>query len=255
MFIKTMKELDLRQSAHPKGKSIIKVPKGAEVETAGTKYIWKNGIPYIKAKYKGMIGYISARYLLGMVLSVKEGNGQYPRIAYVSNGQNSKKIKLPDKTKCNNQFIKSHGCSIEATCIGVQKRVGLKSLTTLYSFAKTNVSGRTGSKLTISGVSVLSNKISKRTVARFFRPTNKTQAKNRILKELKLGHFVAFEQKNPIHTNILIGFKPNGKIALASYGKVKEVSITWVVNSMIYGKSKRNWFKGQDSDCGIVIFE
>ena len=67
-----------------------------------------------------------------------------------------------------------------------------------------------------------------------------------------------FEQKSPIHTNIIIGRAANGKYVIATNGKVKKVTLNYLIKKALKGykseKKQCNWWNGRSAaGAGYVI--
>lgn len=260
MKLNTISSKSLREKPLHTSKALITVPAGGEVNITGKKYIYDGKIPYIKAIYNGHIGYVNARYVKGLVLKIsKTNNSKYPKKITVSNGTSSGLvIKDPQQKKFNN-FCKKHGCSVAAVTVALQLHKILKSPSEVWAYAKSHLGGYTGSKLTIYGTAKVINKYLGKTVATW-KPNNgkhDSEIVKDIQKSIKNGDFVLMEQKNPIHTNIIVGRSPNGKIVIATNGTTKETSIKHLVKISLHGtrdKSKqKNWFKGSKYGAGYVI--
>lgn len=186
---------------------------------------------------------------------IKTDNPKYPRIVVLSDGT---KLKIPLQYKWNS-FCKSHGCSIVGVQIALQ-RLGINmNPNQVYNWCKAHISGYTGSKLTIYGTMLAINGISKSKAATWYPITgtdkNKEATHKRIKKCIMNGGIVLFEQRNPIHTNVLVGSRKGG-LYNATNGVVKKTTIGAMYKVALHGyaseSKQRNWFKGSKYCAGIV---
>lgn len=124
---------------------------------------------------------------------------------------------------------------------------------------KKHLGGYTGSKLTIFGIEKAVNKIAGKKIATWKgcpADANK-RIRNDIQKAIHDGHIVLLEQKNPIHTNVIIGRSVDGKYVVATNGTTKKVTMNWLIKMVLHGKAGRknqaNWWKGTAHGAGYVI--
>ena len=149
MVLQTISRINLRQSASKTAPVKCVVPASVDVAIIGTKIIWKDNVPFVKATYNGQRGFINGRYLRGLVLKVKgRDNAKYPKLAVIASGRASRRIKIPQQTKFG-AFCEKHGCSMAAATIALQYRRILKAPAEVHQYAKKQLGGYTGSKLTI----------------------------------------------------------------------------------------------------------
>lgn len=164
---------------------------------------------------------------------IKRRNEKYPLKVKLSDG---KKLIIPKQSKFTNEFLKKHGCSLMAEYIalqfiGIKKiRVGKKSLgiypINLLKWHKENTPGEIYAKVTVKGVSEGINKIGKgKGTAKYY----KTVTAERIEKAIDAGNLVIMEQKDPIHTIVLLPDKEG--CFMASHGKVTKVSIAKITKT------------------------
>ena len=146
-----------------------------------------------------------------------------------------------------------------AASIALQFRGITKSPYEVYSYAKKHFGGYTGSKLTIFGIEKVVNKIAGKKIAVWKgcpEGTNK-RIRTDIQKAIHDGHIVLLEQKNPIHTNAVIGRDIDGKYVIATNGTTKKVTMNWLIKTVLHGKAGRknqaNWWKGTAHGAGYVI--
>ena len=206
MVLQTISRINLRQSASKTAPVKCVVPASVDVTIIGTKIIWKDNVPFVKATYNGQQGFINGRYLRGLVLKVKgRDNAKYPKLAVIASGRASRRIKIPQQTKFG-AFCQKHGCS-----------------------------------MAWKGCPTDANK----------------RIRNDIQKAIHDGHIVLLEQKNPIHTNVIIGRSIDGKYVVATNGTTKKVTMNWLIKTVLHGKAGRknqaNWWKGTAHGAGYVI--
>lgn len=193
----------------------------------------------------------------------KDNNEHYPvRVDY----DNGSHILIPDNHKFGS-FCKKHGCSMAAASIalqflGVKQKDGtVWNLDELYKYARKHVSGYNGSKLTVYGAKILINKIAGGKRAKWYPITgrNNRDVKKRIRRALRTGKIVIFEQKDPIHTVVFLGFNEKGdKVRIATYGKVQGGKLNDQINKKaLHGctgvEKQQNWFKGASYGAGYTI--
>lgn len=186
-------------------------------------------------------------------------NSKYPKRVKMEDGT---KIRIPQQKKFNS-FCQSHGCSIAAVNIGLQYLGVKRGLNRIYNWCKKNISGYTGSKLTIYGTMLAINGISGTKKAKWY-PVTSASVKNpdadikRIRKALKAGGCVLMEQKNPIHTNVVIATRKGG-VYIATNGTVKQTSIKKLMNQALTGEKsesqQQKWFKSSKYGAGYVIIQ
>lgn len=195
------------------------------------------------------------------ILSVK--NPRYTKKLVLNDGT---KIALP-KPGAFGAFEKKHGCSLRnGVCIGLQflkirqSDGSLWNPKEIYAWAKKNVRGYTGSKLTIYGVAKVINGISHHTRAKWYPITTKNTAN--VIRSIKAALndncIVLFEQKNPIHTVAFMGYDKKGRLVIIDNGNIKRSSVRGQVrNKALRGKEKSseqtNWFKSAEKAAGYVI--
>lgn len=192
------------------------------------------------------------------ILSVK--NPKYTSRLVMDDGT---KILIP-KPYVWGAFEKSHGCSLRnGVCIALQylkvrqSDGSIWNPKEIYKWAKKNVRGYTGSKLTIYGTVKVINGISHHPKAKWYPITGKNNAEviKNIKNALKGNCIVLFEQRNPVHTVAFVGYGKKGRLMVIDNGKVKKSSVrAQVKNKALHGGNKHtNWFKSSDMGAGYVI--
>lgn len=147
----------------------------------------------------------------------KTKNPKYPLKVTLKNGT---KITVPKQSKMSNAFLRKHGCSLMAEYVALQFLGVHKWPINIYRWHKKYDKAHVKAKVTVKGVSVGINKQCKgKGSATYY----KVPTKAKMAEALKAGHAVILEQKNPIHTIIII---PDGGVNyLVNYGKVSKANI------------------------------
>ena len=259
MVLQTVSQINIRQAASKTASVVCTAPANTDVDIIGTKIIWKDNIPFVKVSYKGKRGFTNGRYLRGLILKAKNQKSvKYPKMAVIASGRASRRIKIPQQKKFGS-FCQKHGCSMAAASIALQFRGIIKSPYEVYQYAKKHLGGYTGSKLTIFGIEKAINKIAGKKIGTWKSCTENANKKIRIDIEEAIhdGHIVLLEQKNPVHTNVIIGRDISGKYVIATNGTTKKVTMNWLIKTVLHGKSGRknqtNWWKGSSHGAGYVI--
>lgn len=258
MKLKTINSIELKKSAKKSSSTLLQIPQNTEVKVIGKKIKYDNNTPFVKVQYNSVTGFANAKYILGLFIDSKStGNKKYPQKATIANGDNSIKIKIPQQTQFGS-FCKLHGCSVAAVTVALQLHDILLSPSGVHTFAKSFLSGYTGSKLTIYGTKrVINKKCPNKAVWKPF-TGDKAAVKENIENAISKGYFVLFEQKSPIHTNIIIGRSASGKYVIATNGKVKKVTLNYLIKKALKGykseKKQCNWWNGRSAaGAGYVI--
>lgn len=177
---------------------------------------------------------------------------------------NGHRILIPQQKEFGT-FCRNHGCSVTACsialqCIGKNQSDGtVWNPKEVYQRAKKSLGGFNNNKLTIWGCKSIINKIAGHEVA-FWRanPGNKdTQIRETITRELRAGHVVIFEEKNPIHTVIFLGIDVTGKWITATNGRITKRSPSAEARRGLHGMAgaanQKNWWSGKAHGSGYVI--
>ena len=258
MKLKTFDSVDLKATSKNSSSTLLTVPKNNEIEVIGRKIKKDGNKLYLKVKYNGVVGYVDPTYIIGLFIdSKKTNNKKYPKKAIISNNGEKIVLKIPQQTQFG-EFCKLHGCSVAAVTTALQIHNILLSPSSVHTYAKSFLSGYTGSKLTIYGCyKVINKKCPGKAVWKPFTGDDKDKVKENIENAIKKGYLVLFEQKNPIHTNTIIGRAVNGKYVIATNGTIKKVTLNYLIKKALKGykseKKQRNWFKGSQYGAGYVI--
>ena len=179
---------------------------------------------------------------------------------------NDKKLLIPQQKQFG-EYCRNHGCSVTACSIALQF-VGVKQRDEtvwnpkeVYEYAKEHIPGFNGSKLSIWGCKSVINKIAGKEVA-FWHSNNgrhDTSIRGNIDKQLRNGHIILFEEKDPVHTVVLLGIDKKGRYIVATNGRVVRRSRAGEIRKALYGmtgaKNQKNWWSGRDHGAGYVVIK
>ena len=151
---------------------------------------------------------------------VKRNNEKYPYKVICSN---KKSLIIPKQQKFSNAWLRAHGCSLVAEYIALQWGGVKKSIAWLLDWHKKNTPSQVKSKVTVKGVSQGINEIAgKKLKATYYREVTL----DRLRAALDKGYLVIMEQKNPIHSVVLL--PDTDGVFVASNGTVKRELIAKV---------------------------
>lgn len=162
----------------------------------------------------------------------KTGDKKYPLKITLSTGES---IIIPRQSQFENKWLNKHGCSLMAEYIafqwlGVKKiKVGKKRVhpypINLLRWHKKHtpedIAAKVLIKAIVDGVAELTDGR-----AKYY----KTVTKARMTEALDKGKLVVFEQKDPIHTVILI---PDDGVWVASHGTVKKTTVGMMMKTVL----------------------
>ena len=154
----------------------------------------------------------------------KRNSKKYPIEITLTDGT---KMIIPRQSQFSNEWLKKHGCSIMAEYIALQwlgvktvkvngKNKGLYPIN-LLRWHKKNTPDDIAAKVMLTGVEKGIDDLSKGD-GKYYKHTTR----DRMRDALDKGNLVIYEQKDPIHTVILI--PDEGKIWIANHGTVKETT-------------------------------
>ena len=179
---------------------------------------------------------------------------------------NDKKLLIPQQKQFGG-FCQRHGCSVTACSIALQfVEVKQEDGTVwnpreIYQYAKKHIPGYNGSKLTIWGCKSVINKIAGHEVA-FWHSNNgrhDTSIRADIDNNLREGNIILYEEKNPIHTVVLLGIDKKGRYIVATNGRVVRRSRAGEIRKALHGmtgaKNQKNWWSGRDHGAGYVVIK
>ena len=76
---------------------------------------------------------------------------------------------------------------------------------------------------------------------------------------LREGNIILFEEKNPIHTVVLLGIDIKGRYIVATNGRVVRRSRAGEIRKALHGmtgaKNQKNWWSGRDHGAGYVVIK
>ena len=160
---------------------------------------------------------------------VKTKDPKYPLKITLMTGET---MLIPRQSQFDNQWLRKHGCSIMAEYIAMQwlgvKKVGKVKLwpITLLRWHRKHTPDMIAAKLMIKGIPAAILVLSSGS-AKYY----KTVTKARMNKALADGKLVIFEQKDPIHTVILI--PDGGNVYVATYGTVRKTTVEKMMKTVL----------------------
>lgn len=152
---------------------------------------------------------------------IKKNNKKFPYKIKFSDGT---KVPVPSQHDFPQSFIRSHGCSLSAFYMALRFCGKKKSITKCLSYMSDKHPLKGRSKYSIRQVFHAINEICPGSTTFSEKPS-----KAKIKKELKAGNMVLFEEKNPIHTSVLLW--DGEKILRFSDGAYKKVTINQELNN------------------------
>ena len=161
----------------------------------------------------------------------KTKNKKYPLRVTLDDGT---RLTIPKQAEFDNAFLRKHGCSIMAEYIALQY-LGIKKWPLhILQWHRKHTPKDIKAKVTLKGVSKGINRQCKgKGMAYYF----DTVTAGRISNALRKGQVVIMEQKDPIHSIVLLPDKKG--CYMASYGKVKKVSINGIAKTATKNKTYR----------------
>lgn len=156
----------------------------------------------------------------------KTGNKKYPLII----NYNNKQIKIPKQANFDNKWLKTHGCSIMAEYIALQSLGRHIWPVTLLKWHKNNTKSDVKIKVTVKGVTKGINHFFKGYAKYIANPTFE-----KIDNALKNKQLVILEQKNPIHTIVII--RDNKTNYMISYGKITKINLKKIAKTATANKT------------------
>lgn len=160
----------------------------------------------------------------------KTGRAKYPcKIKYAD----GRKIPVPSQRDFPQAFIRTHGCSLAAMYMALRFLKKKKSMPKCLNYMQNhfNLDGR--AKYNLKQVAQAINQISGNH-AEYYAGASKQRIKN----ALKSGHMVLFEERDPIHTAVLL--YDGDKIVRFSNGSHKTVTL----NQIMSKRSTDGYYKG-----------
>lgn len=123
----------------------------------------------------------------------------------------------------DSSFIRRHGCIIAAFYMGLRFAGKKKSMEKCYAYMRDHYNLNGKAKYSLRQVCAAINKLAPENPAKFYEKISKAEMK----KALKRGDMVLFEEKNPIHTAVILW---NGrKFKRFSDGRYKTVTVDWEI--------------------------
>lgn len=170
----------------------------------------------------------------------KRDSKKYPLVVTLSTGE---RMVIPRQSQFSDAWLRNHGCSLVAEYIALQflgvrkimihgRRRGIFPIN-LLKWHRIHTPEEVKAKVTIKGVSEGINRLAGKGTAHYY----KTVSADRIERALKAGHPVIMEQRNPIHTVILL--PDRDKAYIANHGKVERVNIGKIAKTATTNKRYR----------------
>lgn len=146
----------------------------------------------------------------------KKTKVKYPYRIYLDNGRI---IPLPSQHNFKSDYIRNHGCSLVGFYMAL-RFIGIKkSMSWCKSYMDKHHKLNRRAKFNLEKISKAINKIASGSPATF----KKSPSADTIKKALQRGNMVLFEERDPIHTVVLL---QKGKYVLRfSDGKYKKVTV------------------------------
>ncbi len=149
-----------------------------------------------------------------------------------------RKVPVPSQHDFMDKFIQSHGCSLAGFYMALRFTGKKKSMEKCYAYMRDHYNLNGKAKYSLRQIAGAINKLSDRTPAKFYEKISKAEMK----KALKRGDMVLFEEKNPIHTAVLL--YDGKKFKRFSDGKYKNVTVAWEIRK----RCGDNWYGG----CAVI---
>ena len=141
---------------------------------------------------------------------------KYPYKIKFSDGRS---VPVPSQHDFADNFIQNHGCSLAGFYMALRFVEKKKSMEKCCTYMREHYSLNGKAKYSLRQIANAINELSDGTPAKFYEKISKAEMK----KTLKRGNMVLFEEKNPIHTAVLLY---NGKkFKRFSDGKYNSVTV------------------------------
>lgn len=177
-----------------------------------------------------------------------------------------KKILIPQQKQFG-EYCRNHGCSVTACSIALQF-LGIKqedgtvwNPKEVYEYAKKNIPGYNGSKLAIWGCKSVINRIAGREAAFWHSNDGRhdTGIRGNIDRQLRAGKMILFEEKDPVHTIVILGIDSKGRYIVATNGRVVRKSRAGQIRKALHGlrgaKNQKNWWGGREHGAGYIVIK
>lgn len=140
----------------------------------------------------------------------------YPYIIYMSNGR---KIPLPSQHKFKSSYVRNHGCSLVGFYTSLRFLGVKKNMTWCKKYLDKHYGLHGHSKYNLKQVSNAINKIISGSHAKYYKKISEETLRDALVK----GRMVLFEERDPIHTIVLMW--SDGKTIRFSDGKYKRTTV------------------------------
>lgn len=143
-------------------------------------------------------------------------------------------VPVPSQHDFADKFIQSHGCSLAGFYMALRFVGKKKSMEKCYAYMRDHYNLNGKAKYSLRQVCAAINKLAPENPAKFYEKISKAEMK----KALKRGDMVLFEEKNPIHTAVILW---NGrKFKRFSDGRYKTVTVDWEIRK----RCGDDWYGG-----------
>ena len=133
-------------------------------------------------------------------------------------------VPVPSQHDFADNFIQNHGCSLAGFYMALRFVGKKKSMEKCYAYMRDHYNLNGKAKYSLRQVCAAINKLAPENPAKFYEKISKAEMK----KALKRGDMVLFEEKNPIHTAVILW---NGrKFKRFSDGRYKTVTVAWEIH-------------------------
>ncbi len=143
-------------------------------------------------------------------------------------------VPVPSQHDFADKFIQNHGCNLAGFYMALRFTGKKKSMEKCYTYMREHYSLNGKAKYSLRQIANAINELSDGTPAKFYEKISKAEMK----KTLKRGNMVLFEEKNPIHTSVILW---NGrKFKRFSDGRYKTVTVAWEIRK----RCGDDWYGG-----------
>lgn len=132
-----------------------------------------------------------------MVIRKNKGKAKYPYSIYLDDGR---VIPVPSQHRFKSDYIRRHGCSLVGFYMALRFLGVKKSMSWCKRYLDKNYGPDGHAKYSLRQVAAAINKIVGGKPATFKKP----QSKETVQKALRKGGMVLFEERDPIHTVVLL---------------------------------------------------
>ena len=146
-----------------------------------------------------------------------------------------KDLKLPIQSTAKNNYIHDHGCSLVATCIGLQWAGRYMPMSKVKSYATKHLHKGSHVKYPLSECAKMINQIMPSKPA----TPHKGYNAESIRTALRAGKMILFEENDPVHSVALVRVK--GVTYRLSYGKATRTTVNKAVRRRCTSPYYKGW--------------